>query len=131
MKILKLRLKNINSLKGEWSIDFANLAVNQGLFAIVGATGSGKSSILDAICVALYHRTPRIKVLSKTSNEVITKGELDMLSEVEFQVQNKVYLAFFSQKKSKKKGKLQDPVVQLAEADSGVILDCSNPPDKI
>jgi hypothetical protein len=43
MKILTLRFKNINSLRGEWKIDFtANQFVNNGLFAITGATGAGK-----------------------------------------------------------------------------------------
>ncbi|MCS6056143.1 AAA family ATPase [Klebsiella variicola subsp. variicola] len=43
MKILSLRLKNLNSLKGEWKIDFtAEPFVSNGLFAITGATGAGK-----------------------------------------------------------------------------------------
>ena len=40
MKILSLRLKNLNSLKGEWKIDFtAEPFASNGLFAITGATG--------------------------------------------------------------------------------------------
>ncbi len=43
MKILSLRLKNLNSLKGEWKIDFtAEPFASNGLFAITGATGAGK-----------------------------------------------------------------------------------------
>ncbi len=38
MKILSLRLKNLNSLKGEWKIDFtAEPFVSNGLFAITAA----------------------------------------------------------------------------------------------
>ncbi len=53
MKILSLRLKNLNSLKGEWKIDLlpSRLPAN-GLFAITGATGAGKTTLLDAICLA-------------------------------------------------------------------------------
>ena len=41
MKILSLRLKNLNSLKGEWKIDFtAEPFASNGLFAIIGATGA-------------------------------------------------------------------------------------------
>ena len=51
MKILSLRLKNLNSLKGEWKIDFtAEPFASNGLFAITGATGAGKTTLLDAIC---------------------------------------------------------------------------------
>ena len=65
MKILSLRLKNLNSLKGEWTIDFTQPPfVDNGLFAITGPTGAGKSTLLDAICLALYHETPRLKSIS-------------------------------------------------------------------
>ena len=61
MKILSLRLKNLNSLKDEWKIDFtAEPFASNGLFAITGATGAGKTTLLDAICLALYHETPRL-----------------------------------------------------------------------
>ena len=71
MKICSIRLKNINSLKGEWKLDFSKPPfTDAGIFAISGPTGAGKTTILDAICLALFHETPRIKV-SPTSNEVM------------------------------------------------------------
>ena len=60
MQILKLSFENINSLKGAWTIDFQAPDFRSGIFAIVGPTGSGKTTILDAICLALYGHTPRI-----------------------------------------------------------------------
>ena len=54
MKILSVRLVNLNSLRGEWKVDFRDPAFAQSnLFAITGPTGAGKSTLLDAICLAL------------------------------------------------------------------------------
>ena len=54
MKILELRFKNLNSLYGEWIIDFTHPEYTaNGIFALTGPTGAGKSTILDAICLAL------------------------------------------------------------------------------
>ena len=61
MRILSVKGKNLASLDGEFFIDFENGALGRaGLFAITGPTGSGKSTILDAICVALFDKTPRL-----------------------------------------------------------------------
>ena len=46
MRILKLRFQNLNSLQGEWEIDFRHTAyADEGIFAITGSTGAGKSTI--------------------------------------------------------------------------------------
>lgn len=58
MRPLKLTLRGINSYRKEQTIDFAALT-SAGLFGIFGPTGSGKSSILDAITLALYAKLPR------------------------------------------------------------------------
>jgi len=62
MKILKLEILHLASLdkQGGEVIDFQNGALGEStIFSIVGPTGSGKSTILDAICLALYNRAPR------------------------------------------------------------------------
>ena len=74
MKILALRFKNLNSLRGEWQIDFRHPSyANDGIFAITGKTGAGKSTILDAICLALYGKTPRLNDISKGHNELMSR----------------------------------------------------------
>jgi exonuclease SbcC len=120
MKILKLRLKNLNSLKGEWAIDFTQPPFTENsLFAITGPTGAGKSTLLDAICLALYHETPRLKSVSKSANDIMTRHTADCLAEVVFEVKGTVYCAFWSQRRARDKpgGELQNPKVELASID--------------
>ncbi|MGL5144738.1 MAG: AAA family ATPase, partial [Acinetobacter junii] len=62
MKILSIRLKNLASLAGEHFIDFESEPLaHAGLIAIIGKTGAGKSTILDAMCLALFNQIPRLK----------------------------------------------------------------------
>ncbi|MBS7663686.1 AAA family ATPase [Pseudomonas lalucatii] len=129
MKILSLRLKNLNSLKGEWKVDFtAEPFAGNGLFAITGPTGAGKTTLLDAICLALYHRTPRMSSLSAGGNELMTRHTADCLAEVEFEVRGVGYRAFWSQRRARDKtdGALQAPKVELAAADGQILTDKIN-----
>lgn len=81
MRLLQLRFTNINSLAGTWEIDFTNADFRRSpLFAIIGPTGSGKSTILDAVSLALYATTPRmtdthVKFEGPDACPVMTKGE--------------------------------------------------------
>lgn len=60
MKIIAIRGKNIASLEGEFEVDFTvEPLASANIFAIAGPTGSGKSSLLDTMCLALFARTPR------------------------------------------------------------------------
>ncbi|MDY0248914.1 MAG: exonuclease subunit SbcC [Pseudomonas sp.] len=126
MKILSIRLKNINALKGEWKIDFTKEPFNgSSLFAITGPTGAGKTTLLDAICLALYSRTPRMSSISKNSNELMTRHTSDCLVEVEFAVKDQGYRAFWSQRRARDKadGALQDAKTELAFIDGRIITD--------
>ncbi|WP_257280947.1 AAA family ATPase [Endozoicomonas sp. ISHI1] len=134
MKILSLRLKNINSLKGEWKIDFTEDNFrNNGFFAITGPTGAGKTTLLDAICLALYHQTPRLSSVSANDNELMTRHTSESLAEVEFEVRGQGYRSFWSQRRARGKadGKLQSPQVELAKLDGAIMTSRINDKLKI
>lgn len=68
MRVLAIRGRNLASLEGEFSIDFTEEPLaSAGTFAISGPTGAGKSTLLDAMCLALFSRTPRTE-LAKENN---------------------------------------------------------------
>lgn len=122
MRILKLTLKNINSLAGENEIDFTQpIFTNDGLFAITGKTGAGKSSILDAISLGLYGKTPRVDVTGN-SNPVMTRGENDCYAEVMFKVDGKVWKSSWKQELTRT-GNLKPVSRQIASADGKIIAD--------
>lgn len=132
MRILSLRLKNLNSLKGEWKIDFRQAPFNSNaLFAITGATGAGKTTLLDAICLALYHQTPRLDKVNAVQNDIMTRHTADCLAEVEFSVEGKLYRAFWSQRRAHNKsdGALQPVYAELAANDGKIITNKLN--DKV
>lgn len=94
MKIINIVIKNLNSLKGNHTIDFEDKKIaSTGLFAITGETGAGKTTLLDAITLALYGRTPR-----KHEKEVMTKGTTECFAQVEFRVKTELYRAKWAQR---------------------------------
>ncbi|MCM1296624.1 MAG: SMC family ATPase [Muribaculaceae bacterium] len=81
MKFFKLTIKNIASVETA-EIDFtAEPLASSRLFLITGPTGSGKSIILDAICLALFRTAPRLEGMGnrKCDDDSVATGEL-MLS---------------------------------------------------
>ena len=110
MEIHKIEICNLNSLKGEFCIDFmsGNLK-GQDIFAITGSTGSGKSTILDAITLALYNRVPRIdgkkgdnspkdkdpykRLKPGDTENTLSRGEKKGYAKVVFEVGGQLYRA--------------------------------------
>ena len=117
MRLLTLKFQNLNSLKGEWFIDFRDPAyADEGIFAITGATGAGKSTILDAICLALYGATPRLGDITQTKNDLMSRHTGECFAEVVFATQAGTFLCSWGQKRAHKKpdGKLQSPKHEIA-----------------
>ncbi|GJM32000.1 MAG: hypothetical protein DHS20C18_10010 [Saprospiraceae bacterium] len=115
MKILKLTLQNLNSLRLEQEIDFLGPPLGDtGLFAITGDTGAGKTTILDAITLALYGKIHR----NKDVKEVLSYGAVESLAEVEFKTGEGVFRAHWSLRRARQKidGNFQPPNRLLSKA---------------
>ena len=104
MKLLKLRIENVNSLGGVHEIDFRAPEFREsGIFAICGPTGSGKTSILDAVTLALYGTTPRMEERVQTAKKddacmVITKNTDQTSAQVTFESFGAVYRSRWSRR---------------------------------
>jgi len=113
MKIIELQFKNINNLKGEHRISFEQIPLSTAnIFAIVGPTGSGKSTILDVITLALFNRIPRFsKALSK--NEIIKEASVmthhtkKAFAAIEYEIKGQRYKSVWSIE-TNRNGKLND-----------------------
>ncbi|AUS06141.1 AAA family ATPase [Pseudotamlana carrageenivorans] len=108
MKILKITLQNINSLKSETPvvIDFESEQFKDvGLYAITGSTGAGKTTILDAITIALYHNVPRFKGTKGALIDVVSYGAHDAFSRVVFENEGYVYEASWAIRLASSNGK--------------------------
>jgi DNA repair protein SbcC/Rad50 len=126
MKIKYLRFKNLNSLVGEWEINFSVPEYqNEGIFAITGKTGAGKSTILDAICLALYGETPRLGKITKSTNEIMSRRTGECFSEVVFESNAGQFRCHFSQHRSRKSpnGELQSPNHEIVDDISGGVIE--------
>lgn len=133
MKILSIGGKNLASLEHAFNLDLtAGSLGSAGLFAIVGKTGAGKSTILDALCLALYGETPRIagggtaKIpadprqtwTASDPRHVVRRGATEAYARVRFAVRGATYEATWSVEcvsKGQNRGVLKAPTLTLAD----------------
>ena len=71
MRPIRLRLRSFTAFRDEAELDLSGLDV----FAVAGPTGSGKSSLLDAITYALYGRVERV---GEQVSQLISQGQPQM-----------------------------------------------------
>ncbi|MFT4031124.1 MAG: AAA family ATPase [Siphonobacter sp.] len=101
MRILKIAFENINSLRGSHTIDFQKekAFIGSNLFAITGPTGAGKTTILDVITLALYHRTPRLGEVSTNMLDklggILTRDTNAAQAEVTFSTPKGIFRAMW------------------------------------
>ena len=82
MKPIKIKIKGINSYVSEQEINFEKLAKSN-VFGIFGETGSGKTTILDSIILALYGVSDR-----DTLQNIINVNTKDAYVEFIFEMEN-------------------------------------------
>lgn len=120
MKVASVRFSNINSLRGEHFIEFdASPLSESGLFLITGETGAGKTTILDAITVALYGRAARYD--NDKPESLMARHTGECYAEVEFESGGKRYRSKWSLARAHKKasGALQSDKMELSELVGG------------
>lgn len=88
MKPVKLRFSGLNSYRTLQEVDFETIGAD-GLFGIFGPTGSGKSSILDAITLVLYGGVDRA---SNNTRGIINQLEKSLEVSFEFELGGERYL---------------------------------------
>ncbi|MGZ5254466.1 MAG: AAA family ATPase, partial [Flavitalea sp.] len=128
MQINKIRINNINSLRGTWEIDFTKEPfISSSLFAITGPTGSGKSTILDAITLALFNRIPRVsspisKAILSRGGFLLTRNEKECFVELEYSCASGSFCSKWSTRITRNKTQ-DDYEMELVDLSTGRPLD--------
>ena len=98
MRPEKLVLKGFGAFRQYTEIDFSGVE----LFALVGATGSGKTTVLDGICFALYGSVPRHG--RRDVAPVVTQGLIESVVSLAFSVGDDHYQVARHVRKDSKTG---------------------------
>ncbi len=136
VKILAIRGANLASLKGAFEIDLAAPPLcHLGLFAIAGPVGAGKSTLLDAMCLALFNRTPRLSghggapvvkdadaLKSNDPRSLVRRGAAGAFAEVDLRaVDGRIYRARWQVRRARGQafGKLLSAELSLVDLATG------------
>jgi exonuclease SbcC len=122
VRILSIQLNNLNSLVGEHRVDLVEGLKNAPIFLVVGPTGAGKSTLMDAVSLALFGRTPRLAVArtdmdpENDARNVMSRGTGEASAQVVFTARDekgteRKYRATWQCSRARKKpdGALQAP----------------------
>ncbi len=155
MRILCIRGENLASLYGPFELPLDEGPITEsGLFSISGPTGAGKSTLMDALCLALFARTPRLGDRSRSvmigrpdddasllvdandERSILSWGAGEGHAEVDFEgVDGGHYRARWSVNRARGRanGKLQQPKMVLTDlaADQPIASGVTAVPERI
>ncbi|HEY2312150.1 MAG TPA: SMC family ATPase [Streptosporangiaceae bacterium] len=117
MRPLRLLLDGFGTYRNETEIDFTDVD----FFALVGPTGSGKSTVIDALCFALYGTVPRWDNEKEVRNALAPSANACRVSLI-FELSGERYVAVRSLQRDKN-GRVSTKAARLER------LDASIPPD--
>jgi exonuclease SbcC len=147
VRILAIRGKNLASLYGPFELPLDSGPIAEaGLFSISGPTGSGKSTLVDALCLALYGDTPRFDEKGKgvrpgrpdqaeddlvdanDRRNLLSRGASEGLAEVDFEgMDGRRYRATWTVNRARGRadGRLQTPKRLLVDLETGAPLNAT------
>lgn len=126
MKPQMLKIVGINNFNDVQEIDFTKI-LDKGIFGIFGDTGSGKSTIIDAITLALYGKIVRYNGQGNTNGEFINLNRTDASVELIFSIKDgkdEVFYEIIRKFKKNAKGDIKLSLVRfsLLNGEEKVIL---------
>jgi DNA repair protein SbcC/Rad50 len=140
VRIISIRGENLASLVGPFELPLDREPIaSAGLFSISGPTGAGKSTLLDALCLALYGKTPRLferggamvgrasddegqLVAANDARGLLSRGTARGFAEVVFDgIDGRRYRATWTVHRARGRagGRLQGEIITLVEHASG------------
>lgn len=132
MKVHKLIIENIASLRGIHEVNFDSFINESQLFAITGDTGAGKSTILNCITLALYGKHYKKNIIHY---DMVTLGEREGSVELFFEARNQNYKAVFKSTVRKTNGEFLKKAKSFRELylikEHSEVIEDKNPEDII
>ncbi len=117
---MNLEIEGLNSFETKQIIDFENLS-KYGIFGIFGKTGSGKSTVLDAITLALYGNIVRLESKKAEGIEELLNINSDRIYvKFEFELGEDKYVLERLYKRKKKKN--ESDKVEIGKKESRLII---------
>lgn len=124
---VSLTIKGINSYRNETHFDFENLA-KSGLFGVFGKVGSGKSTIIDAISLALYDRIEKLNSKDKRAYNLMNLQSSELYIEFVFRAGDELKNTYRFTVSGKREKKFDQ--VKTLKRDAYKLIDDEWIPDK-
>lgn len=112
MRPIRLEVQGFGVFREHTEIDFESVD----LFALVGSTGSGKSTVIDAMCFALYGSVPRYGNKGSVS-PIVTMGAIEARVSLTFESAGRRYIATRVVRRGKTGASTKEARLELVDGD--------------